>query len=104
MPVITKYVLLAVVMIVPIFTPLVAAANCRKVGEAAIWIYKIYEQDRPISDVMDVIDSRGLDGLTKDESRELALDVHQWMDTAFLDSAKDARDFFERRCFKAKYG
>lgn len=84
-------------------TPSIATTNCRQVGEAASWIYQIYEQDRPISDVMDVIDSRGFKGLTKEQSRKLALDVHKLMSRSIFLSIIDARDFFERRCFEEKY-
>ena len=79
MRVLMKYILLAVVMLTTSVTPSIAEIDCRKAGEAAEWIYKMYKQGKHISDVMDVIDSRGFKGLTKKQSQILALDISERM-------------------------
>jgi hypothetical protein len=103
MRVLIKYILLASVMLATSVTPSIAEIDCRKFGEGAEWIYKMYKQGEHISDVMDVIDSRGLEGLTKKQSRILALNISENMDYFTFRTVSEVRRFYEQDCFEAKY-
>lgn len=100
MRVFMKYILLASVMLATSVTPSMAEIDCRKLGEATEWIYRMYKQDWHISDVMDVIDSRGLEGLTKQQSRILALEISERISLALFGVIPNIRDEYERDCYE----